>query len=49
MEIALATFLETEGAFGRTSFHVITQAAERHGSEHTICRWIWFMLESRNI
>jgi hypothetical protein len=48
-EIALAAFLDTEGAFDRTSFEVITQAAERHGTESTICRWICSMLESRNI
>jgi hypothetical protein len=32
-EIALAAFLDKEGAFDRTSFKVITQAAERHGTE----------------
>jgi hypothetical protein len=39
-EIALAAFLDIEGAFDRTCFEVITQAAERHGIESTICRWI---------
>jgi hypothetical protein len=48
-EIALAAFLDIEGAFDRTSFKVIMQAAERHGIESTICRWICSMLESRNI
>jgi hypothetical protein len=48
-EIALAAFLDIEGASDRTSFAVITQAAERHGTESTICRWICSMLESRNI
>jgi hypothetical protein len=48
-EIALAAFLDIEGAFDRTSFEVITQVAERHGIESTICRWICSMLESRNI
>jgi hypothetical protein len=48
-EIALAAFLDIEGAFDRTSFEVITQAGERHGTESTICRWICSMLESRNI
>jgi hypothetical protein len=47
-EIALGAFLDIEGAFDRTSFDVITQAAERHGTESTICRWICSMLESRN-
>jgi hypothetical protein len=31
------------------SFDVITQAAERHDIEPTICRWICSMLENRNI
>jgi hypothetical protein len=48
-EIALRAFLDTEGAFDRTSFDVLTQAAERHGTEPTICRWISSMLESRTI
>jgi hypothetical protein len=39
-EIALAAFLDIEGAFVRTSFEVITQAAERHGNESIIYRWI---------
>jgi hypothetical protein len=48
-DIALGAFLDTEGAFDRTSFDTIKQAAERHGIEPTICRWICAMLESRNI
>jgi hypothetical protein len=48
-KLALAAFLDLEEAFDRTSFDVITQAAERHGTEPTICRWIRSMLESRNI
>jgi hypothetical protein len=48
-EIALGAFVDIEGAFDRTTFEVITQAAERHGTESTICRWICSMLESRNI
>lgn len=38
-----------EEAFDRTSFDVITQAAERHGNEPTICRWTSSMLENRDI
>jgi hypothetical protein len=38
-DIALGAFLDIEGAFDRTSFDTIKQAAERHGIE----------LESRNI
>jgi hypothetical protein len=48
-DIALGAFLHTEGAFDSTSFDTINKAAERHGIEPTICRWICAMLESRNI
>jgi hypothetical protein len=48
-DIALGAFLDIEGAFDRTSFDTIKQAAERHGIDPTICRWICAMLESRNI
>jgi hypothetical protein len=48
-DIALCAFLDSEGAFDRTSFDIIKQAAERHGIDPTICRWICAMLESRNI
>jgi hypothetical protein len=48
-DIALGAFLDTEGTFDRTSFDIIKRAAERHGTEPTICRWICTMLESRNI
>jgi hypothetical protein len=48
-DIALGTFLDTEGAFDRTSFDIIKQAAERHGTDPTICRWICAMLKNRNI
>jgi hypothetical protein len=48
-EIALAAFVDIEGTFDRTSSEVITLAAERNGTESTICRWICSMLESRNI
>jgi hypothetical protein len=47
-ETDLWAFLEKEGAFDRTSFDVITEAAE-HGVESTIVRWIKTMLESRSI
>jgi hypothetical protein len=30
-DIALGAFLDMEGAFNRTSFDIIKQAAERHG------------------
>jgi hypothetical protein len=48
-DIALGAFLDIEGVFNRTSFDTIKQAAERHGIEATICRWICAMLQSRNI
>jgi hypothetical protein len=35
--VALNAFLDIEGASDRTSFYVITQAAERHGTELAIC------------
>jgi hypothetical protein len=37
---ALGAFLDTEGAFDRTSFDTIKQAAAKHGIEPAICRWI---------
>jgi hypothetical protein len=37
-----------EGAFNITSFNTIKQAAEKHGIEPTVCRWICAMLKSRN-
>jgi hypothetical protein len=48
-DLALGAFLDIEGAFNRTSYDTIKQAAERHGIEPAICRWICAMLESRNI
>jgi hypothetical protein len=37
-DIALGAFLDVEGAFDRTSFDTIKQAAERHGIEPAVCR-----------
>jgi hypothetical protein len=48
-EIDLGTFLGIAGASERISLAAMTQATERHGTEPAICRWICFMLESRNI
>jgi hypothetical protein len=45
-EITSEGFLDIEGAFDRISFDVITQVAERHGIEPTICKWSFSMLES---
>jgi hypothetical protein len=47
--IALGAFLDIEGAFDRTSCDTIKQAAEGHGIEPAICRWICAMLKSRSI
>jgi hypothetical protein len=48
-DIALGAFLHIEGAFDRTSFDTIIQAAGRHGIEPVVCRWICAMLENWNI
>jgi hypothetical protein len=48
-DIALGAFFDIEGAFDRTSFDTMKQAAEGHGTEPAICRWICAMLESRNM
>jgi hypothetical protein len=48
-DIALGAFLHILGAFDRTSFDTIKEAAERHGIEPVICKWICAMLDSRNI
>jgi hypothetical protein len=48
-DIVLGAVLDIEGAFDRTTFDTIKQAAERHGIEPAIFRWICAMLESRNI
>jgi hypothetical protein len=37
-DISLGAFLDIEGAFDRTSFDTIKQAAERHVIEPAICR-----------
>jgi hypothetical protein len=47
--ISLGAFLDIQGAFDGTSFEMIKQAAEPHGTEPAIGRWICAMLESRNI
>jgi hypothetical protein len=48
-DIPLGAFLDIEGACDRTFFDTIKQAAERHGIEPSICKWICAMLDSRNI
>ena len=46
-EIALAAFLDMEGAFNNTCYDTMCDALVRHGSEHTIVRWIRAPLEGR--
>jgi hypothetical protein len=46
-EIALGVFLDTEGAFNSTCYDTMCDALVRHGSEHTIVRWIRATLEGR--
>jgi hypothetical protein len=48
-DISRGAFLDIKGAFDRTPFDTIKQAAEGHGIEPVICRWICVMLERRNI
>jgi hypothetical protein len=48
-DTAFGAFLNIEGAYDRTSFDIIKQAAENHGTNPVICSWICAMLESRNI
>jgi hypothetical protein len=48
-ELSLGTFLDTEGAFDKTSFDVMIQAAGGHGTEPTICIWVCSTLKSKNI
>jgi hypothetical protein len=45
-DIALGAFIDIEGAFDRTLFDTIKQAAEKHSIEPVICRWISAMLEA---
>lgn len=39
-EIALAIFLDIEGAFDKTSFDSMMLATDNRGVESTICNWI---------
>ncbi|GJQ72418.1 hypothetical protein Trydic_g3497 [Trypoxylus dichotomus] len=48
-EIALTTFLDIEGAFGRASFLSMERALLRRGVEPTLTRWITSMLNNRTI
>jgi hypothetical protein len=48
-DLALGTFLDIERAFDRTLYDTIKQAAERHGIEPTVCKWICAVLKRRNI
>jgi hypothetical protein len=48
-EIALPAFLDLEGECNRTALGATVRAANQHGVEPTVCRWINFMLESRSM
>jgi hypothetical protein len=47
--MALGAFFDIEGALDRIPLDVMIQAAERHGIQPAIFRWICSILESRNI
>jgi hypothetical protein len=42
--IALGAFLELERAFDRTSFDTRKVAADKYGTDSTICRWIFSII-----
>jgi hypothetical protein len=46
-EKALGAFLDIEGAFNNTYYDTMCDVLFRHGSEHTIVRWIRATLEGR--
>ncbi|GJQ67073.1 hypothetical protein Trydic_g8024 [Trypoxylus dichotomus] len=48
-EIALATFLNIEGAFDRASFFSMERALQRRGVESTLTWWIITMLNNRTV
>jgi hypothetical protein len=44
-QIALGAFLDIEGAFSNTCYDTMCDTLVRHGSEHTVTRWIRATLE----
>jgi len=46
-ETALGVFLDIEEAFNNTCYDTMCEALPRHGSDHTIVRWIRATLEGR--
>ena len=44
-ETALGVFLDREWAFNNTCYDTMCEAQARHGSDHTIVRWIMATLE----
>lgn len=48
-EIALAAFLDVEGAFSNTSYQSMVNAIEEAGVSKTVCRWVSSMLEGRRV
>ena len=48
-EIALAAFLDVEGAFSNTSYKSMVGAIEGAGCSKTVCRWVKSLLHNRKI
>jgi Reverse transcriptase (RNA-dependent DNA polymerase). len=48
-DLALAAFLDIEGAFDNTPFESINSAVRNRGLEDTLCRWIDTMLRNRTV
>ncbi len=48
-EIALATFIDIEGAFDNTSFRSLNAAVRERGLNETCCKWIQAMLKDRTV
>lgn len=48
-EIALAAFLDVEGAFDNTSLRTLEQAIVESGANRATCRWISEMLKKRTV
>ena len=48
-EFLLATFMDISGAFDSTSFDSIINACFKFGIDHSIVKWIEYMLKSRHV
>jgi hypothetical protein len=47
--VALGAYLDSEGAYDDTMFVSVCRAAEEHGLEHNVVRWIHAMPSCRQI